>query len=209
MSLPQGHVHIIDDDQFLVDEIADLVTSVGHIAHKYTSAEAFLRHLDASTTGCVVTDVRMRGMNGIELQEAIVKKRLPLPVVVISAYPSTEVAVRMMRNGAVTVLDKPFEHQHLLDAIHAALATGRDLKVAAQAEEEVRTKLGSLTAGERQVLEQVLAGAANKAIAYDLGVSLRTVEMRRHMILKKLRVGSVAELVRYVLRAGPVIQSQN
>jgi RNA polymerase sigma factor (sigma-70 family) len=196
---PNAVVHVVDDHELARNSVCALVESMGIKAIVYASAEEFLESYRSGPPGCLVTDVRMLGMSGIELQERLAADGIDLPVVVITAYANTPLTVRAMRAGAVTLLEKPCNDNDLWDAIREALELNESQRSLARRRQEIRQHLEQLTPQERDVLDRIVAGKLNKVIARELDVSIRTVENRRHNIFRKLRAESVAELVRLVL----------
>jgi FixJ family two-component response regulator len=195
-------VFIVDDDPAARESMVALVQSHGLMAETYESGEDFLTRFDRSKTGCLVVDVRMSGMSGLELQERLIQEGIDLPTVVITGYADIPAAVRAMRNGASTFLEKACGYQKLWDSISQALATSAASRDRRVQRSEIRRRLTSLTADERRVLEKLIDGRPNKSIARDLDLGLRTVELRRAMILQKMQASSLAELIRMVLIAG-------
>jgi FixJ family two-component response regulator len=195
-------VHVVDDDESARRSVCALVNSMGVHAAEYDSGEAFLDRFAPGGPGCLVTDVRMLGMSGLELQEELLRRDITLPVIVLTAYPKTSLAVRAMRSGAVTMLDKPYDSDELWDAIRRALALDAQKRTEHTHRRELRRRLADLTSSEREVLGWILQGKPNKAIAKYMDVSLRTVENRRQAVLQKMQATSVAELVRMVIEAG-------
>jgi FixJ family two-component response regulator len=198
-------VYIVDDDRAARDAVAALVGEMGVAAQKYASAEEFLQAYDGHRPGCLVTDVRMLGMSGIELQDQLARRGVSLSVIVLTAYADTPTTIRAIKQGAHTLLEKPCRDQELWDAINAALREDvakcqRDERLA-----DIRRRLDTLTPAERRVLERLVQGDANKVMAKRLGVSVRTIEVRRATVFRKLRCESLAELVRMYLEVcGPM-----
>lgn len=195
-------VFVVDDDQGARASVCALVQSMGLTAESFSSAEQFLEFYKGDHLGCVVTDVRMLGMSGLELQERLNEMGSILPVVVLTAYATTSLAVRAMKSGAVTMLDKPYHEDELWNAIRKALSLDANRRVAQEHSLELRKRLDTLTDSERIVLDHVVSGKANKVIARRLDVSIRTVENRRRDIFKKMQAESAVELVRLVIEAG-------
>jgi len=195
-------VYIVDDDPDARDSVRALVSSMGVRAETFASAEEFLRSFRADSPGCLVTDVRMRGMSGLELQDELKKRDVYLPVIVLTAYARTATTVRAVQAGAVTLLEKPYEEDDLWDAIRRALAEDCSNRARHEYLRSIRTRLAQLTPAERQVMEMVVEGVPNKAIAVQLDVSLRTVEAHRQALFRKMEVDSVAALVKQVVQAG-------
>ncbi len=196
-------VYIVDDDAAARDAVSALIGEMGVAAKTYASAEDFLSDYDGHRPGCLVTDVRMLGMSGVELQEKLASDGITLSVVVLTAYADTRTTIRAIKGGAVTLLEKPCRDQELWDAIRTALLedgkrSRREGQIA-----ELHRRIQSLAPGERKVMERIVRGDSNKRMAKRLGVSVRTIEVRRHNIFKKLQADSVAELVRMYLDAFP------
>ena len=196
-----SQVFIVDDDADIREAIATLVTQLGLTAIGFESAEAFLDGYQGERPACVVTDVRMLGMTGLELQQELNARGLCLPVIVLTAHADTPTTVRAMKQGAFTLLDKPCRDSELWDAIRSALEEDVSRMGDDQRQRELEVRLSLLTAGEREVLDLLLAGEANKVIAQKLDLGLRTVEARRQSLLKKFEVDSLAELIPLVLLA--------
>jgi FixJ family two-component response regulator len=175
---------------------------MGLRALPFSSGEDFLDGFDPECAGCVITDLRMHGMSGVELQEELQKQGVTIPVIVLTAYASTSVTVQVMKNGAVTMLDKPYRDNDLWDAIRSALTLDASLRRQSEYMLSLRDRLDRLNAKESAVLNLLMKGQANKHIARALSVSERTVENRRRAIFQKTETESVAELVRLVIEAG-------
>jgi FixJ family two-component response regulator len=195
-------VFVIDDDEKSRKSVRALVSSMGARAETFCSAEAFLASIQAGQSGCVVTDVRMPGMDGLELQEQLKQRDIHLPVIVITAYARTSMTVRAVKAGAVTLLEKPYENEDLWDAIREALALDVATRAKREQRDELRQRADQLTESERRVMEMMVQGRANKVIAKRLDVSLRTVESRRREVFRKMQANSLAELVGLVIDAG-------
>jgi FixJ family two-component response regulator len=194
-------VFVIDDDADGRRSVAALVEAMGLHAQAFESAEQFLQALRGDERGCVVADLRMPGMSGLELQERLAAMGSALPVIIISAFADVPAAVRAIRAGAITVLQKPYAPSELREGIHEALQRNAECRRHYERLSEIRRRLESLTAGEREVLELIAAGVPNKTIALRLKLGLRTVEARRHSIMHKMQAGSLAELLRMVFAA--------
>lgn len=192
-------VHIIDDDSAVRESLLALVQMKGLNTKGYASAEAFLANLQPSDTGCVVCDVRMPGLTGLQLLEKMAERKSTLPVIIITAYADVPTAVRAMQAGAVTFLEKPANDVDLIAAIQQALNLEQAQQALRRQKADVEAKLSSLTSDEVAVMRKMLEGLPNKRIASDLDIGLRTVELRRSNIMKKMGAGSLAELVRLAL----------
>jgi two-component system response regulator FixJ len=192
-------VFVVDDDAQSRDAVCALVRSMGLRAEGFFSAEEFL-DLYGDQPGCVVADLRLLGLSGVELQEELRRRGLAIPVIILTAHAHTAAVVRAMRNGAVTVLDKPLNEDDLWQAVRTALGRDADQRRNRQEIAGVRRRFDSLTDKERDVLRMIVAGRPNKAMANSIGASLRTVENRRREVFSKLGVRSVAELVALSLK---------
>ena len=164
-----------------------------------TSAAAFLRAASDLTAGCVLTDVQMPELNGLELQRRMSELDIRLPVIVMTGHGDVPIAVEALKAGAVDFLEKPFEEQHLLEAVSSAIAISRVAHDEAAAAAEIAAQIATLTPRERQVLDHLVAGQPNKTIAYDLGSSPRTVEVHRARVMEKMGARSLPELVRMTI----------
>jgi two-component system response regulator FixJ len=196
---PAPIVHVIDDDEALRDSIRMFLVNEGLEVRTYASADAFLANLDSASVGCVVTDVRMPGKSGMDLLVEIARLGLALPVIVITGHADVPLAVRAMKTGAVDLLEKPFKGEALIEAVQRAFAVGRDSHLSAVSQQEAQARLAMLTARETEVLERLVRGQPNKIIAYEMGISPRTVEVHRANVMKKTHAGSLSELVRMFL----------
>jgi RNA polymerase sigma factor (sigma-70 family) len=195
-------VHVVDDDAGVLDAVRLLLRSVGLKSRGYASATEFLASCDANAPGCLVLDLRMPGMSGVELQDRLLELRCDLPIVFITAHGDVPTAVKAVKAGAVDFIQKPFPDQKLLDKVHEALALDAANRAQRAERLEIRQRMAALTPRERDALGLVVAGLSNKRIAHELGISERTVEVHRARVMAKLQVSSVPELVRLALRAG-------
>jgi two-component system, LuxR family, response regulator FixJ len=196
-------VHLIDDDDGVRQAVAFLLTTSGFAVRVYESAPAFLGALPTVQPGCIVTDVRMPEMDGLELQRQLKLRGVGLPVIVITGHGDVPLAVEAMKAGAVDFIEKPFNDEKLLSAIRVAIDrhardSHRDDEIAT-----IRSKLDALSPREREVLDGLVAGLPNKTIAYDLKISARTVEVHRANLMARMGAGSLADLVRmaFVIRS--------
>ncbi len=197
----QATVYIVDDEPDVCNSVVALVTSMGMVGETFSSAEDFLETFDPDRHGCLVTDLRMHGMSGLELQDHLRSQGMQLPIVFITAYADVPTTVQIMRNGATNVLEKPFRGQDLWESINTAIRTDAESRTINRRAEETRQLLERLSENERKVMDLLVAGEMNKTIAKQLGVALRTVEQRRHDLLQKLGVDSLAALVRLSIEA--------
>jgi two-component system, LuxR family, response regulator FixJ len=198
--LPNNQVvHVIDDDEAVRQSLAFLLSTAGFAVRVHESAAGFLAALPATKAGCIVTDVRMPEMDGIELQRRLRASKVAVPVIVITGHGDVALAVEAMKAGAVDFIEKPFDDEVLLGAIRSALARrAEDAKGEARAA-EIRGRLQLLSSREREVMDGLVAGKPNKIIAHDLGISPRTVEVYRANLMTKMQADSLSDLVRMAL----------
>lgn len=194
-------IHLIDDDDGVRQSLTFSLTAAGLAVRAYDSAVAFLEALPSLQPGCLVSDIRMPGIDGLELQRRLKALRINLPVIIMTGHGDIRLAVEAMKSGAVDFIEKPFDDDVLLSAIRVALdrydkTRNREADVA-----QIRAKLESLSTREREVLKGLLAGHPNKTIAYDLKLSARTVEVHRANVMTKMGAGSLSDLVRMTLVA--------
>jgi FixJ family two-component response regulator len=200
MSQIEPTVFIVDDDASVRDAMEYLLRSVGLEAKKFASATEFLEYYDPSTPGCLVLDVRMPGMSGLELQEALAARGALLPIIFVTAHGDVPMAVEAVKAGAVDFLLKPFRDQDLLDKVQQAVQEDARARAQLESRSEIAERVASLTPREREVMDMVVDGRANKVIASDLGISQRTVEIHRARVMDKMQATSVARLVQMVMR---------
>ena len=194
-------VHVVDDDEAVRDSLALLLESSGMSARTYDSAAAFLRALPNLASGCVLTDVRMPDLDGLELQRRLMELGVQMPVIVMTGHGDVPIAVEALKAGAADFLEKPFDDAQLLAAVSSALAAGQRAQDEQAALAGIARRLTSLTPREREVLDRLVAGQPNKSIAYDLGSSPRTVEVHRARVMEKMGVRNLPELVRMTIAA--------
>ena len=194
-------IHVIDDDDALRDSVRLFLVNEGLSVKTYGTANEFLAELDGLQSGCVVTDVRMPGMSGMELLTHIAVKGLSLPVIVITGHADVPLAVRAMKQGAIDLLEKPFKAEELIAAVRRGLALGKDALVNGPPVEAALARRSMLSVRENEVLDRLIKGQPNKVIAYEMGISPRTVEVHRANVMKKTQAGSLSELVRMFLNA--------
>jgi two-component system response regulator FixJ len=195
-------VFVVDDDDAARESVVALVGLKGLSAEGFSSGEAFLNAFDAEQKGCLVVDVRMQGMTGLQLIEQLAQRGSKLPVVVITGYADVPMAVRAMQMGAVTFLEKPCHEQELWQAIELALEIEQRQQVGRSQQAEVAARIASLTEEEIAVFRMLLAGKVNKRMAVELDLGLRTVELRRAMVMKKMQATSLPDLVRMAILGG-------
>jgi FixJ family two-component response regulator len=197
-----GTVFIVDDDESFLRSVSRLLRAAGYFVQAFDSAEKFLEQLAPEMSGCVLADLQMPGLNGLELQEALAKSANPLPVVFLSAQGDIPTTVQAMRRGAEDFLTKLSPKEKLLDAVRRALARGAQERSERVRLQKLRVRFDALTPREMEVLEHVVRGKMNKQIADDLGINERTVKLHRTNLTRTLQVQSVAELTRLVEKAG-------
>jgi two-component system, LuxR family, response regulator FixJ len=199
MREPVPTVHVVDDDVAVRNSLRLLLKSVGLPTETHASASEFLESYRPTQPGCVVLDVRMAAMSGLELQRQLQSQGAAIPVIFLSGHGDVPMAVDAIQHGAFDFLQKPFREQDLIERIQQALATDAQHRAALRQHERLRERLASLTPRERQVLDLMTRGKPNKVMAHELGVSQRTVEIHRARVMEKSGAGSLAELVRMVL----------
>lgn len=200
--MPDEHlVCVVDDDDAARDSLAFLLQSARVQVQAYESAAAFLAALPALRPGCVITDIRMPEIDGLELLRRLKGMNIPVPVIVITGHGDVPLAVEAMKMGAADFLEKPFDDEILLAAVRAALNTQQQDDRRQAEKVEIAARSATLSAREREVLDGLVAGQPNKTIAYDLGISPRTVEIYRANVMTKMQAKSLSELVRMALIA--------
>lgn len=196
-------VFIVDDDQEVRDAIQLLMASVGLAAETFESAQNFLDRFDPQRSGCLVLDIRMKGMSGLDLQDLLVNESMHPPIIVITGHGDVPMAVRAVKAGAVDFIEKPFNDQLLLDAVHRAIEQDAERRGRASRLADIRARLDKLTPREREILNMVVAGNRNKVIAIDLGISQSTVEAHRAKVMEKMDASSLSDLMRMMLALNP------
>ena len=197
----QPTIFIVDDDEAVRGSLDVLLESHGFRVETFDSAGAFLDSDAPSQVGCLIADIRLPGMDGLALQEELVRRGTRLQVIVVTGFGDVPLAVRAMKSGAIDFLEKPYDETVLLAAVRRALNAARAASQAADAVREMEMRLASLTERERQVLDLLAAGRPNKVIAYELDISPRTVEIHRARVMEKMGARNLAELVRMVVEA--------
>lgn len=195
----QQTVHIIDDDEAVRDSLSMLLSSLGIQSEQYENAQAFLDSDFQNAMGCIVLDIRMPGMSGMDLQAKLTELECTLPIIFITGHGDIPMAVEAMKRGAVEFVPKPFREQELLDCINRALQIDQDERESNQKVEEIKARMAKLTPRETEVMDMIIEGKANKVIAFDLDLSQRTVEIHRAHVMEKMQTRSLAELVRMVM----------
>jgi two-component system response regulator FixJ len=199
---PEPTVYVIDDDDAVRQSLEFLLKTAGITVRGFESAKAFLEMLPQIQSGCVITDVRMPEITGIDLLRRLKEGNLDIPVIVITGHGDISLAVEAMKIGAVDFLEKPFDDDLLLSAVRSALNTEAGAAKHKAEIADIHDKLAALSNRERQVLEGLVAGKANKVIAFDLGISPRTVEIYRANLMTKMSANSLSDLVRMAMTAG-------
>ena len=194
-------VHVIDDDEAARLSLAFLLECAGHSVRSYESATAFLAAVPTMEHGCIVTDVRMPEMNGLELVDRLKMLAVADPVIVITGHADVPLAIQAMKAGVMDFLEKPFDDEAILGAVRAALARDTDVNQAKAERDRIVALLGTLSQREGEVLDRLVEGKANKVIAFDLDISARTVEVYRANVMTKMKAGSLSELVRMAMIA--------
>lgn len=195
-------IHVVDDDEAARDSLSFLLGAAGHAVKTFNSARAFLEALAGMAVSCVVTDIRMPGVDGLELMRRLTAEGHRFPVIMITGHGDVPLAVEAMKLGAFDFLEKPFDDDTMIAAINAALHRTETDSESERESSEIAERLHGLSPRERQVLEGLVAGRPNKAIGRDLGISPRTVEIYRAKAMEKMKASSLSELVRLAVRAG-------
>ncbi len=193
-------VFLVDDDPDMQESIRSLLKSVGLPLESYTTAQDFLDKYDRSKEGCMILDVRMPGMSGLDLQQRMKEKGIDLPIIVVSGHADVPMTVRAIKTGAIDLIEKPFNDQVLLDRIHEGLEENSRRQQQKEESAEVVERMETLTPREKEVLNMVVSGKTNKNIAADLNISRKTLDIHRSKVLQKMKAESIADLVRMVLR---------
>ena len=196
MTEPVSTVYVVDDDEPVRDSIGMLLDTVDIHHESFESAAAFLEHYDGHQNGCLVLDIRMPGMSGLELQDHLIERQDPLPIVFITGHGDIPMAVEAMKKGALDFIRKPFRDQELLDRVQEALTWDVENREHHADLEGVRARVEQLTPREQQVFERVAEGQANKVVAIDLSISERTVEIHRSQVMQKMAARNLADLVK-------------
>lgn len=193
-------VFIVDDDAAIRDSLRMMLEAAGYAVRDFASAQSFLSDPELRG-GCLIVDIRMPGMGGLELQEELVRRKANIPVIVMTGHGDVPLAVRAMRAGAIDFVEKPFEEERMLQSVSDALAAGQRAQSRAAEAKEARELLDQLTPREREILDQLVKGHANKVVAHQLGISPRTVEIHRASIMEKLHARNLSNVVRTALAA--------
>jgi FixJ family two-component response regulator len=194
-----GTVYVVDDDEGVRDSLQWLLEGKDYLVRCYDSAETFLSRYDAREVACLIVDIRMGGMTGLELQDKLIERNSPLPIVFITGHGDVPMAVNTMKKGAIDFIQKPFQEQALVNLVERMLEKAKEAFVGHQQSASRDALLAKLTTREAQVLERIVAGRLNKQIADDLGISIKTVEAHRANIMEKLNANTVADLLKIAL----------
>ena len=202
MNNPDPTIFVVDDDAAVRRGSRRLLTAAGFNVETFESADDFLRRHDPAASGCLILDVAMPGLNGLELQQALHARHSFLPIIFLTGHADVPMSVQAMKDGALDLLVKPVDESDLLAAIERALARERELRESNEQTADVEERIATLTPREREVLAHVVEGRLNKQIAGDLGTVEKTIKVHRARMMEKMKVRSVAELVRLMERAG-------
>ncbi|NDC60696.1 MAG: DNA-binding response regulator [Betaproteobacteria bacterium] len=195
----KGNVYIVDDDEAVRDSLQWLLEGKDYRVRCFDSAETFLSRYDPREVACLIIDIRMPGISGLELQDRLLERKSPLPIVFITGHGDVPMAVNTMKKGAMDFIPKPFKEEELLSVVERMLEQAREAFADQQHAANRDALMGKLTARESQVLERIVAGRLNKQIADDLGISIKTVEAHRANIMEKLNANTVADLLKIAL----------
>jgi FixJ family two-component response regulator len=195
----KGTIYIVDDDEAVRDSLQWLLEGKDYNVRCYDSAETFLSRYDPREVACLIVDIRMGGMSGLELQDKLIERKSPLPIVFNTGHGDVPMAVSTMKKGAMDFIQKPFKEEELLALVERMLETAKDSFAEYQQAANRDALLAKLTGREAQVLERIVAGRLNKQIADDLGISIKTVEAHRANIMEKLNANTVADLLKTAL----------
>ncbi len=204
----QQTVYVVEDDEAVRDSLDLLLKSDGKLVKAYESAVAFLRDYSDKMAGCIVLDIRMPGMDGMELQKKLNDKHSILPIIFVTGHGDVPMAVDAMKEGAVDFIQKPYREEALLEKIEAALEQDLEQRKTLDEKQEIIRRIKSLTPREHEIMDRMIAGQANKVIAIELEISQRTVEIHRSRVMHKMGTHSLAHLVRMVLSVKNLIDAR-
>ena len=195
---------VVDDDAAIRTLWRWLMESNGIGVRTFANAAEFIAGYDAHAPGCLVLDLKLPGMSGLELQEYLVRERVDIPIVIVTGHADVPTAVAALKSGAVDLIEKPFDYRDVVSVVRKAFARDAENRERRARDQQIRSRIASLTERERAVLQRVMEGKANKVIAADLDISIKTVEVHRSKLMEKMGVGSVAELVQVTLGFSPM-----
>ncbi|MBC9878727.1 response regulator transcription factor FixJ [Bradyrhizobium sp. INPA01-394B] len=198
----KGHVYVIDDDEAMRDSLSFLLDSAGYGVALFDNAQSFLDALPGLAFGCIVSDIRMPGLDGIELLKLLKDQNSPFPILMMTGHGDVPLAVEAMKLGAVDFLEKPFEDDRLTAMIETAIRQAEPAAKSEAVAQDIAARVASLSPRERQVMEGLVAGLSNKLIAREYDISPRTIEVYRANVMTKMQANSLSELVRMAMRAG-------
>ena len=201
MSVPENTVYIVDDDPSVRHSLTWLIESVGQRVQAYASPGEFLQEYREGGAGCLMLDVRMPEISGLDLQEQLMRSGFSLPIIIVTGHADVPMAIRALKAGAFDFIEKPFNDQLLIERIQQAIEHCQDLTKKNQRRQKAKERLSKLTAREKQVLEGVVAGKSNKIIAKELDISVKTIEVHRANLMAKMEADSLSELIRETLSA--------
>ncbi|CCG18925.1 response regulator [Taylorella asinigenitalis 14/45] len=204
MSSSQTTIYIVDDDNAVRDSLRFLLETNGYIVETFPSGEQFLESYKSDSVSILITDVRMPGMSGLQLQEEMNSRKIDIPIVFITGHGTVPMAVSTMQRGAVDFIEKPFNLTHIQEVISRLINVAQDRAEKTKNQKANDALLGKLTSREQQVLERIVAGRLNKQIADDLSISIKTVEAHRANIMEKLEVSNVADLIKVALKSSNI-----
>ncbi len=196
---PDPTVFVVDDDDAVRRFLSGLIASVGLNVETYASAQKFLDAYERGHAGCLVLDIRMPGMSGLELQKELVERDIRIPVIILTGHGDVQIAVQTMKAGAFDFIEKPFNNELLLDRIQKAMAQQVDVTIDRVKRDDIAHRISLLTPRERQIMDMVANGEMNKMVAHALGISEKTVEIHRSRVMEKMQARSLADLVRMVV----------
>jgi FixJ family two-component response regulator len=196
-------VFIVDDEEAIRDSLTMLIESVGLVAETYDSAQAYLENFDPSRPGCLILDVRMKGMSGLTLQEQLNKEPIHPPIIIITGHGDVQMAVKAVKAGASEFLEKPFNEQQLLDSIHIAIEQDAEQRGKVSKLAEIQARVDRLTEREKEVMELIVSGMLNKNIAHELNISQSTVEAHRSKVMDKMEARTLSDLMRMIISLRP------
>jgi RNA polymerase sigma factor (sigma-70 family) len=209
MTVADPIVFVVDDDPAMRESLRWLIESIGLTVRTHATAREFLDSYDPTSVGCLVLDVRMPGLSGLELQDRLASRGTLLPIIMITGYAEVPMAVRAMKAGAIDFIEKPFSDQDLLDRVRYAIELSQRAYAEQAERAEICARVSRLTHREREVCDRVIAGKSNKMIATELGLSAKTVEVHRARLMEKLQAETLADLVRLTMLAEAIGENPN